>query len=168
VGYFSLRTFFAAGLCLLTFAAALSATQEPGGGWHLLRSKNPAGGADAVSMNRAADISSDLDLAGLMLRCHNASAEVLLIVVTPFAPHSQPAVTISANGREWHFDATVVAPGAELLLPALAMALATGSWQSTNQLAVKISWQETTIAGVIPIDGLRGALATLLANCPAG
>jgi hypothetical protein len=153
----------------MTMATAFAAPEvPPAAGWHLLRSKNPAGGADAVSMNRTADISSDLDLAGLMLRCHGGGAEVLLVVVTPFAPHSQPAVTITVNGREWHFDSTVVPPGAQLLLPASATVLASGSWQSANQLAVKISWQQTTIAGVIPIDGLRSALATLIANCPPG
>jgi hypothetical protein len=162
-----LKTRLGAGLCLLTVATAFAAPEVPSG-WHLLRSKNPTGGADAVSMNRAADITSDLDLAGLMLRCHDGRAEVLVVVVTPFAPRSQPAVTISANGQEWHFDATVVPPGAQLLLPATATALATGFWQSANQLAVKISWQQTAIAGVIPIDGLRGAVATLIANCPAG
>jgi hypothetical protein len=164
-----LRTLVAAGFCLLSLAATFAAPQVPlASGWHLLRSKNPAGGADAVSMNRAADMSSDVDLAGLMLRCHEGRAEVLVVVVTPFAPRSQPAVTISANGQEWHFDATVVSPGVQLLLPVTATALASGPWQSANQLAVKISWQQTAIAGVIPIDGLRGALATLIANCPAG
>jgi hypothetical protein len=162
-------TLIGAGLCLLIVATAFAAPEVPlGTGWHLLRSKNPAGGADAVSMSRAADISSDLDLAGLMLRCHEGRAEVIVAVVSPFSPHSQPAVTISANGQESHFEATVVSPGAQLLLPAMATALASGPWQSANQLTVKISWQQTTIAGVIPIDGLRGALATLIANCPSG
>jgi hypothetical protein len=102
-----------------------------------------------------------------MLRCHEGRAEVIVAVVSPFSPHSQPAVTIGANGQEWHFEATVLSPGAQLLLPAMATALASGPWQLANQLTVKISWQQTAIAGVIPIDGLRGALATLLANCPA-
>jgi hypothetical protein len=162
-------TLLAAGLCLLTLAMALAGPQDsPGGGWHLLRSKNPGGGEDAVSMNRAADIASDVDLAGLMLRCHDGSAEVIVVVVAPFAPHALPVVTISANGQEWHFDATVIPPGAQLLLPATATALAAGPWQAANQLAVKIAWQQTTIAGVISIDGLRSALATLIASCPAG
>jgi hypothetical protein len=169
IRYPRLTTLIGAGLCLLTVATGFAAPEVPlGTGWHLLRSKNPAGGSDAVSMSRAADISSDVDLAGLMLRCHDGRAEVIVAVVSPFSPHSRPTVTLRANGQEWRFETTVVPPGAQLLLPATATALASGAWQSANQLTVKISWQQTAIAGVIPIDGLRGALATLLANCPSG
>jgi len=158
-----------AGLCLLSLAAAAEAPQtQSAGSWRLVRSVNPRAGSDVVSMTRSANISSDRDLAGLMLRCHGLSPEVIVVVVTPFPPRSQPGVTIGANGREWRFEAQVVPPGAELLLPAAATDLARGPWQSAHQLAVKISWQEQSITGVIPIDGLRGALATLLANCPTG
>ncbi len=157
-----------AAACLLAPNAVPATPAPPPAGWHLVRTANPAGGPDAVAMSRSADISSDLDLAGLMLRCHGASAEVLLVVVTPFAPRAQPAVTIGAGGKEWPFDASVLSPGAELLLPPTAAALAAGPWQSATQLAVKISWHDSSIAGVIPIDGLRDALATLIANCPSG
>ena len=133
---------------------------------------------------------SDLDLAGLMLRCHDArtqgtgtqgmgmqrqesaptdsGAEVVIVVVTPFPPRAVPSVTIGAAGKEWHFDAHVVPPGAELLLPAEAARLAAGQWQSMHELTVKVSWQERSFGGIIPIDGLADALATLTASCPAG
>jgi hypothetical protein len=155
------------GFCLFILAAAAETPPTQSiRGWRLVRSANPHGGPDAVSMTRSADIVSDRDLAGLMLRCHGASPEVIVIVITPFPPHAQPSVTIGANGREWHFAAQLVSPGAELLLPAAATDLASGPWQSAHQLAVKISWDQQSIAGVIPIDGLGNALATLAGHCP--
>lgn len=92
-------------------------------------------------MTRSADISSDPDLAGLMLRCHGVIPEIIIIVVAPFPPHAQPSVTIGANGSEWRFEAGVLSPGVELLLPTAASDLASGAWQSAPQLTVKISWQ---------------------------
>jgi hypothetical protein len=139
---------------------------QPAGDWRLLRSVSPRGGEDAVSMTRSAEIASDRDLAGLILRCHHRGAEVVIVVVTPFSPHAEPSVTIAADGRQWRFEASVVPPGAELLLPAEAADLAAGVWQASRQLRVRISLQEQSIGGVIPIDGLAGALGTLIANCP--
>jgi hypothetical protein len=150
---------------LLTLHAVVGDPQASPPGWRLLRTPNPAGGQDAVSITRAADISSDVDLAGLMLRCHEGGTEVALIVITPFSPRARPDVTISAIGQEWRFVATVAPPGAELRLPVAASALAAGPWQSANQIAVKISWESTSIRGAIPIDGLANALVTLTANC---
>ena len=162
--------------------AAFGAANAQGSGWRLLRTPDPNGGGYAVSMSRTADMGrSDLDLAGVMLRCHgsadqatgaadagahDAPVEVAIVAVTPFPPRAQPAVTVSAANEEWHFAARVVPPGAELLLPAEAAELAAGPWQSTPELAVKVSSQERSFSGVIPIDGLAAALATLAANCP--
>ena len=163
------RRFFISALSPLTLTAVVGATEvAPAAGWHLLRTANPAGGDDAVSMTRGAEMSSNMDLAGLMLRCHGGGAEVVLVVVTPFSRHAQPAVTLEVDGKQWHFEASIIPPGAQLLLPPAAAALAAGAWQSSNQLTVRISWHERSIAGAIPIDGLRGAIATLIANCPAG
>lgn len=163
------RRKLSATVCFFALTAAAAAPQSPSvPGWRLLRNTNPAGGRDAVALTRAADISSDLDLAGLMLRCHDGRAEVAVVVVNPFSPRAHPLVTLAASGREWRFEATIVPPGAELLLPADAAVLAAGPWQSANQLAVNISWQSTVIKGAIPIDGLANAFVTLMANCPSG
>jgi hypothetical protein len=157
----------AGSLALGVAAAANDPSQTAPGGWRLIRSANPQGGPDAVSMSHTADISrSDLELAGLMLRCADKGIDLVIVVVTPFPPRAQPSVTISANGKEWHFDAQIVPPGAELLLPAEAMSLTTGPWQSAHELAVKVSSPDQSFGGVVPIDGLAGALATLVANCP--
>jgi hypothetical protein len=87
-------------------------------------------------------------------------------MVTPFPPQARPAVTISANGNEWRFDASIVSPGAELLLPMEAMGVVGGAWRSVHELAVKVSWPQGSVAGVIPIDGMAEALATLGPKCP--
>jgi hypothetical protein len=93
-------------------------------------------------------------LVGYRHRCYAAST-------------SQPAERDERrNGREQHFEAQLVPPGAELLLPAFATDLASGPWQSAHQLTVKVSRQEQTIGGVIPIDGLGNARATLAVDCP--
>src|SRR5215831_14608371 len=50
--------------------------------WRLVRTRNPRGGDDAVSMMRTADISaSDLEFAGAMLRCGDNGLEFLLVVI---------------------------------------------------------------------------------------
>jgi hypothetical protein len=163
-------------ICALLFAgsfavaSAVAANDPPPAAddWHLIRSKNPRGGPDAVSMSRIADLTrSDFDLAGLMLRCGEQNLEVVIVVVTPFPPRARPSVTIGADGKEWRFDASVVPPGAELLLPKEATSLATGPWQLGHELAVKVSSSEQSFGGVIPIEGLGNALTTLSRNCPA-
>jgi len=119
-------------------------------------------------MSHTADINrSDLDLAGLMLRCSENGVEVIIVVVTPFSPHARPDVSIGTASKEWRFSAHIVPPGAQLLLPAEAMRLATGPWQLAPELAVKVASQEQSFGGVIPIEGIGEAFATLVANCPA-
>ena len=157
-------TLFAIGLGL----SASLAAETPGlsNGWRLLRSANPSGGPDAVSVDHTADVSrSDLDFAGLMLRCGAQSAEVAIVALTPFPPQAKPTVSISANGEHSQFVAQVVPPGAQLLLPQEAAALAVGPWQHAHELVVTVTSPEQSFAGVVQIDGLSEALATLTANC---
>ena len=155
---------FAFGFGLLTS----SATEAPrlSSGWRLVRSANPTGGPDAISVAHTADLSrSDLDFAGLMLRCGTASADVAIIALTPFPPKAKPSVKIGANGADSQFVAQVVPPGAELLLPQEATALAYGPWQHAHELSVTVTSPEQSFAGIIQIDGLAEALTTLTANC---
>jgi hypothetical protein len=156
--------FVAFGLGLL----ASSAAEAPiaGNGWRLLRSANPAGGPDAISVAHTADVGrSDLEFVGLMLRCGAESAEVAIIALTPFPPKAKPSVSIGANGEDSQFVAQVVPPGAELLLPHEATALAYGPWQRAHELSVTVTSPEQSFAGIIQIDGLSGALTALTANC---
>jgi hypothetical protein len=151
-------------LGLLTSSEA--ETPPLGNGWRLLRSANPSGGPDAISVDHTADVSrSDLDFAGLMLRCGTQSAEVAIVALTPFPPKAKPGVSVSANGEHSQFVAQVVPPGAQLLLPQEATTLAFGPWQRAHELAVTVTPPEQSFAGVVPIDGLSEALAALMANC---
>ena len=158
----------AAGIGL--FAAVASAeprAPQPASGWRLLQTPNPQGGPDAISMSHTADaLRSDFDLAGLMLRCGDDGTEVLIVVVTLFPPLARPSVIIRADGKEWKFDAGVVPPGAELLLPREAEHLLAGAWQSAHELVIKVSSQDQSFGGVIPIDGLEPALGTLVGKVP--
>jgi hypothetical protein len=155
---------FAFELGVLTSSAAEAPIRS--NGWRLVRSANPAGGPDAISVAHTADVSrSDLDFVGLMLSCGEESAEVAIIALTPFPPKAKPSVSIGANGEDSRFVAQVVPPGAELLLPQKATALAYGPWQHVRELSVTVTSPEQSFAGIIQIDGLSEALATLTANC---
>jgi hypothetical protein len=136
--------------------------------WRLVRTPNPAGGPDAVSIVQTADITrSDLDLAGLMLRCAQTGTEVLIALVQPLPPRATPKVSVSTGASAISFTATVVPPGALVLLPQDASALADGPWQNAAELTVDIEDTSEQVKGVIPLTGLGNALPNLLANCPA-
>lgn len=157
-------------LLAVAFLATTSSASRPQtapDGWRLVRTANPQGGPDAVSIIHTADlIHSDPDLAGLMLRCGQSGTELLIVVVTPFPPGAHPDVTISTGGSEWHFAGQVIPPGAELLLPPESATLVRTAWQSTRELAVKVSSPDQSLRGVVPVDGMTAALATLMPNCP--
>jgi hypothetical protein len=161
-------------LCMI--ASSTLAEGPNDSGWRLLRAPNADGWPTAAMTHTADMIRSDVDLAGLMLLCEDGSvqasaasdvAKVIIVVVTPFAPHANPNVTIRTADNEWQFEGSIVPPGAELLLPPAATALVRGPWLKAHELAIRISWQKRSFGGVIPIDGLAGALATLATNCPS-
>jgi hypothetical protein len=139
------------------------------GDWHLLRTANPAGGDAIVSVIHTGDLAkSDLDFAGLMIRCGKGAApEVLVVLITPFPPNAHPKVTIGAPGHGTTLEGQVVPPGVSLLLPAEATVLANGPWQSLGELAIEVSDRGNAVHGTVPVQGLAGALVTLAANCPA-
>jgi hypothetical protein len=145
------------------------AIPPPPSGWKLIRTPNPQGGTDAVSIIRTADLGrSDPDLAGLMLRCAGPDFEVLVVVVRPLPPRARPGVTLQVGSRTTRFDATVVAPGAALLLPGSAAAMARGLWQGAPEATVEVD-EETApvrLRGAVSLAGLGSAIATLLASCP--
>jgi hypothetical protein len=134
---------------------------------------NPTTEANTVSIMRTADIvKSDIDLAGLMLRCAQSNFEVVIVLVRPLPPRAHPMVTLSAGGNNATFAATVVPPGAEILLPADASALASGPWQAAPELSVQIAAVEgdepsAPMHGIIPLAGLGAAIPLLLSNCPS-
>jgi hypothetical protein len=134
-------------------------------GWRLVRTPNPTGGKDAVSVMHTADpLRSDQDLAGLIIRCGGAGNEVLIALISPFPPRARPHVVLGISPLR--VEANVIPPGAAILLPGEASALASGPWQSLDELPVQITEDGTAIRGVIPLKGLPAALQALRANCP--
>ena len=96
--------------------AERSASSELPGGWHFVRTRNPVGGADAISIMHTADTSkSDLDLAGLMIRCREGGTEVLIVLIRSFSLRARPQVALGRPGNETKFEAKVAPPGTAVL-----------------------------------------------------
>jgi len=154
-----------------SLTVAQSRTQDwptPADMWRLVRTPDPVGGREAVSITRTADVlKSDLEFAGLMLRCGERSVEVLIVLVRAFPPRAHPKVKVTAGSATAEFAASVVPPEVLLLLPHEASALAAGPWQAAPELTVTIEDERGAIRGVVPLTGLGQALALLRSNCPA-
>lgn len=135
--------------------------------WRLVRIPNPQGEKDAISVTHASEpSSSDTDFAGLMLRCGDLEIEVLIAVIGPFPLHDRPQVTLVSGGLSYRFGATVVPPGALVLLPPEAINIARSTWPSIGEISVSIeSPPRALVKGVVRLDGFRNALRTLMANC---
>ena len=136
------------------------------GGWRFVRTRHPQGGPDAVSIMHTANTSkSDLDLAGLMLRCGDGGAEILLILIRPFPPRARPKVTFGKSGSEIRFETNVVAPGTAILLPGDAATLINGPWRSLSELSIQVDDEQVSIHGLVALTGLKSAFDVLTANC---
>jgi hypothetical protein len=155
--------------CEETFSQSVKASSRTAvldGGWRLVRTPNPQGGAEAISIMHVSDTSkSDFALAGLTLRCSGSDIEPLLIVLEPLPGGSHPPVTVKAGSSEAQFEASAIQGGQALLLPRAASNLAAGQWQSASELSVEIEINPAPIRGVVPIAGLSQALRTLTQTC---
>lgn len=148
--------------------ATAASGSELAQGWRLVRTHNPRGGADAVSIMHTADTSrSDIDLAGLMIRCRKDDAEIVVVLIRPFSVKARPLVVFGRPDSETRFKATVAAPGTAILLPRDAASLLHGPWQTLNELFIGVEDGQTKIHGVVALAGLQGAFKQLIANCPA-
>ena len=141
--------------------------------WRLVQTVDPQSDRKAVSIMRTADtIRSDPDLAGLMIRCRSRpgdvppNLEVLVVLLNPLPLRARPNVRLKSESGESRYTASIAVPGALVLLPAEAVALATGPWQSMNELTVDVEDAGLTIHGVVALGGLRAALSDLSASCP--
>lgn len=144
-----------------------SRTSQLPGGWRLVKTPDPSGGPDAVSVLHAADTTkSDLNFAGLTLRCGQTGIETLLILLDPLPRGSQYGVLVKSGSTETPFEAKALQRGEVLLLPPGATALAGGAWQSVPELSVDIAGP-SPIRGSVALGGLAGALSTLSQSCPA-
>jgi hypothetical protein len=138
------------------------------GGWRLVRTHNPTGGADAISVMHTADTSrSDLDLIGLMIRCKETDTEVLIVLLRPFPFRTSPHVAFGKPRNETEFRATIAPPGTLILLPREATSLVSGPWQTLEDLFVRVDYDQSTIRGVVKLAGLEAASKKLQTTCAA-
>lgn len=155
--------------CLETAAASRQKQPPEGAGaWRLLRTPDPRGGPDAVSIMHTADmLRSDPDFAGLMLRCAEDGIDVLVIVVAPHPPRARPQVKFGPPGHETIYQATVVPPFTALLLPKDATSLVSGlGGTPAADLSIEINDESPVVRGTVALAGLRPALEGLKASCP--
>ena len=136
------------------------------GTWRLVRTPNPRGGPDAVSIMQTAGARSDVDLVGLTLRCSDTGFDVLVVLLKPFPPRTHPKVKLTSGGTTVHLEATVIPPGAAISLPAEAATLVKGAWQSSSELAIEVEDDGNATRGFISLVGLEPALSLLASNCP--
>lgn len=138
------------------------------GGWHLVSTHNPQGGPDAISIMHTADTSrSDLELAGLMIRCSRSGTEVVVVLLRTFPLRARPHVLFGKPGHETQFEATVAPPGTAVLVPGDATTLISGPWQTQDDLFIQVIDGQTTIAGVVVLAGLQPAFKALVTSCPS-
>jgi len=135
------------------------------GKWRLLRTPDPRAGRegkDVVSIMATAELSeSDIDFAGLNLRCADSDFEVFIFLLTPLRPQAQPAIVI--NGKR--FQGHVVSPGTAILLPKEASDLAREQWRSFPNLSVEVEDDGTKTHGLISLEGFNTALQALVGTC---
>jgi hypothetical protein len=149
-------------------AQSAISTATSGGTWRLVRTPNPRGGPDTVSIMQTADAArSDIDLVGLTLRCSDSGFDVLVVFLKAFPPRARPKVKLTTSGATINLEATVIPPGTAISLPAEAATMLKGSWQSSLELAVEVNDDSTATRGVISLAGLGPALSLLTSNCPS-
>jgi hypothetical protein len=139
------------------------------GDWRWVRTPDPRGGPDAVSIMHTADMSqSDSGLAGLILRCAQGGIEVLVIVVAPLPPRAHPRIRFGSPGKQQLLDAQVVPPFTALLLPREAPSIVAALDASgAKALAIDVDSEHGPIRGIVALAGLRPDLERLSANCPS-
>jgi hypothetical protein len=144
--------------------------QQPAasGPWQLARTPNPSGGPDTISITKITNPTpSAQDVTGLMLRCaEGATTNVLIVLAAPLPPRTHPKVTVVAGATTTELIASVVPPGALVLLPEKASALVEKTWQSVSELAISIMDNKQALRGVIPLQDIGTAMQELQSNCP--
>ena len=135
------------------------------GKWHLVRTPDPRSGREReniISIMTTAELAgSDIDFAGLDLRCADSGFEVLIFLLSPLRPQERPDITI--NGQK--LSGSVVSPGTAIQLPKEASDLAREQWRSLPGLSVQIENGGAKIHGVISLEGFPTALQTLIETC---
>jgi hypothetical protein len=140
---------------------------ELAGGWHFVRTRNPHGGADAISIMHTADTSrSDLDLAGFVIRCSERGTEAVIVLIRTFPLRARLHVVFGKPGNETRFEATVAPPGTSILISGDATPRVRSSWQDQSDLFIRVEDGDIAISGVVPLAGLQAAFKILATSCP--
>jgi len=136
-------------------------------GWRLIRTPDPQGGPDAISIVHVADlVRSSPEIAGLMVRCQRAAGiEVLIALVKPLSLSVRPNVRLTTGGIGSALSGTVVPPGSAILLPLQAESWVNGLGQNPTELTIVIDDDAISARGVVPIDDFSTALSNLTSNC---
>ncbi len=150
---------------------AVNRTSELPGGWRLVKTPNPRGGSDAVSIMHISDSAkSDLALAGLTLRCaQSGGIEALLILLEPIDRKSHTTaitVTIKAGSAPTAFEASIVQGGEAVLLRKPPLEDVLKAWQQASDLDIDIA-SDTPIRGHVAVTGLSDAMPALSQACAA-
>jgi hypothetical protein len=146
-------------------ANARTQTTMLGDGWRLVKTRDTGSNSEIVSVMHVADIAkSDINLAGLSLRCAQDGLQAVLILLEPLPRSSHPSVVVKAETKTFEAQATVIQGGEALLLPGLESRLTSGAWQTAAELSIEIA-APGAIRGVVPIRGLAAALRSLSPNC---
>ncbi len=137
------------------------------GKWRLVHTPAPRASQerkDIVSIMTTAELSgSDIDFAGLDLRCADPDFEVLVFLISPLPPQARPDVTI--NGKKLSGEA--LSPGTAIRLPREASELARERWPSLPSLSIQVENEGTKVQGIISLEGFSTALQTLVETCAA-
>ena len=131
------------------------------GGWRLVRVPRPEGG-DSITMMHTADSRSDANFAGVSLRCGDKGLQTMLIVIEPFPLRSKPTVSIATPGGNMAFSASVLPPGAIILLPGEVSDLIRGPWKGLANLSVRIEADGRLVSGSVPLTGIEAVSYTHL------
>jgi hypothetical protein len=78
--------------------------------WQLVRTRNPSGGPDSISMTKITNPTpAGQGITGLSLRCtEGATTAVLIVLALPLPQHSHPKVSVEGGARTSEFTASVV------------------------------------------------------------
>jgi hypothetical protein len=108
-------------------------------------------------MHAAGALQSDIDPAGLMVRCGSQDLEVLVVLVRPL-PRAliHPTVRIGAPGEVISLTATVVPPGGGRSASE-AGRIACETWQFAAQLVIEVGDDQNLIRGTVATGQLGSA-----------
>jgi len=138
-------------------------------GWGLVRTSNPSGGVNMISISHAADTKkSDPNFAGMVLRCVEDQIEILLVVIEPYRPNVQIDLTIKVDSSLTSTKGNIVPPGIMIHLAPEAAKLIMEGQRAPDELDVTLASESDGITrGFIKLAGVEPAIVTLKKLCAA-